>query len=40
VLVTGAPKGELVNDFIRAIADNNLELGLSAVSAATEANID
>ena len=39
-LVTGAPKTELVNDFIRAIDENNLELGLEAVSKATEANID
>jgi DNA polymerase-3 subunit gamma/tau len=40
VLVTGAPKSELVNDFIRAIAENNLELGLGAISQAGEANID
>jgi len=40
VLVTGAPKGELVNDFIRAIADNDLGLGLKAISSASEANID
>lgn len=40
VLVTGAPKGELVNDFIRAVDENNLELGLQAVASATEANID
>jgi len=39
-LVTGAPKTELVNDFIRAIDENNLELGLEAVSKATESNID
>jgi len=39
-LVTGAPKGELVNDFIRAIDENNLELGVSSVSKATESNID
>ncbi len=39
-LVTGAPKTELVNDFIRAIDENNLELGLSAIGKATEANID
>jgi hypothetical protein len=30
----------MVNDFIRAIADNNLELGLTAISQAVEANID
>jgi len=40
VLVTGAPKGELVNDFIRAIDENNLELGLESISQATEASID
>lgn len=39
-IVTGAPKTELVNDFIRAIDENKLELGLKAVSKATEANID
>jgi DNA polymerase III gamma/tau subunit len=39
-LVTGAPKSEIVNDFIRAIDENNLELGLGAISKATEANID
>ena len=39
-LVTGAPKNELVNDFIRAIDEKNLEIGLSAISKATEANID
>lgn len=39
-LVTGAPKSEIVNDYIRAIDENNLELGLSAISYATEANID
>jgi len=39
-LVAGAPKAETVNDFIRAIDENNLEFGLKAVSKATEANID
>ena len=39
-LVTGAPKSEVVNDFIRAIDENNLSLGLGAISKATEANID
>ncbi len=39
-LVTGAPRSEIVNDFIRAISDNNLELGLEAISTATDANID
>ena len=39
-LVTGAPKTSIVNDFIKAIDENNLELGLGAVSKATETNID
>jgi DNA polymerase III subunit gamma/tau len=39
-LVTGAPRGEMINDFIRAIDENNLELGLSSISQASEANID
>jgi len=39
-LVTGAPKGELVNDFIRSIDSQNLELGLTAISKACEENID
>ena len=40
VLVTGAPKGEMINDFIRALAENNLELGLQSISQASESNID
>lgn len=40
VLVTGAPKSEIVNNFIRSIDENNLELGLKAISEATESNID
>ncbi len=40
VTVTGAPRGEMINDFIRAIDENNLELGLASVSSAVEANID
>lgn len=40
VMVTGAPKGEMINDFIRAIDENNLEIGLKSISAACEANID
>lgn len=39
-LVTGAPKGEMINDFIRAIDENNLELGLQSISQATDSNID
>ncbi len=40
VTVTGAPKGEMINDFIRSIAQSNLELGLTSIAQATEANID
>jgi DNA polymerase-3 subunit gamma/tau len=40
VLVTGAPRGEMINDFIRAIDENNLGLGLASVSLALEANMD
>jgi DNA polymerase III subunit gamma/tau len=40
VLVTGAPRGEMINDFIRSIDENNLELGLTSISQASEANID
>jgi DNA polymerase-3 subunit gamma/tau len=40
ILVTGAPRTELVNDFIRAIAESNLTLGLKAITEAREANID
>ncbi len=39
-MVTGAPKSEVVNDFIRAIDENNLALGLGTISKATESNID
>jgi len=40
VTVTGAPRGEMINDFIRAIDEQNLELGLKSISEASEANID
>jgi DNA polymerase-3 subunit gamma/tau len=40
ILVTGAPKAELVNSFIKSIDENNLELGLKAISEASESNID
>ncbi len=39
-LVTGAPQGEMINDFIRAIDESNLELGLTSISLANDANID
>ena len=38
--ITGAPKTTLVNDFISAIAEKNLEKGISAVRKASEANLD
>lgn len=38
--VTGAPKAETVNNFIQALQDKNIELGLSAISEAVEANIN
>ncbi len=40
VAVTGAPRGEMINDFIRSIDEQNLELGLKSISEASEANID
>lgn len=40
ILVTGAPKSELVNDFLRSIDTGDLEIGLKAVRDAGEANID
>ncbi len=39
-IVTGAPKSEVVNDFIRSIDEGNLELGLKAIKSATNLNID
>ncbi len=39
-LVTGAPRASVVNDFIQAIDENNLELGLKAIQSATDLNID
>ncbi|MDO8565516.1 MAG: DNA polymerase III subunit gamma/tau [bacterium] len=38
--VTGAPKSELVADILSAIVEKNLEKGVAAVQAATEANAD
>ena len=38
--ITGAPKTVLVNDFISAIAEKNLEKGIGAVKIATEENLD
>jgi DNA polymerase III subunit gamma/tau len=38
--VTGAPSGELVNDFISAIALGDIQKGFSAIRAAEEKNIE
>ena len=38
--ITGAPKTTLVNDFISAIAEKNLEKGIKTVRIASEANLD
>jgi DNA polymerase-3 subunit gamma/tau len=38
--ITGAPKTTLVNDFISAIAERNLEKGIKAVRTAKESNLD
>lgn len=39
-LVTGAPKGELVNELVRALDAKDLKAGLLSVSQAVEQNID
>ena len=38
--ITGAPKTILVNDFISAIAENNIEKGIMAVRTASSLNLD
>jgi DNA polymerase III subunit gamma/tau len=38
--VTGAPKSQLVNDYVSALTLGDLDKGLGAVSKAAEANID
>jgi DNA polymerase-3 subunit gamma/tau len=38
--ITGAPKTTLVNDFISAIAEKNLEKGISTVQKASAENLD
>lgn len=38
--ITGAPKTTLVNDFISAIAEKNLEKGIATVQSASGANLD
>ena len=40
VLVTGAPKSELIRDIISSIAEKDLQKGLSAVKQASVSNID
>lgn len=39
-IVTGAPKGSLVHDFISALHEGNREKGLAAIQNAVAANID
>jgi DNA polymerase-3 subunit gamma/tau len=39
-VITGAPKGELVNAFIAAVEEGNVEAGMKAVKKATDNNID
>ncbi|MFH1402433.1 MAG: DNA polymerase III subunit gamma/tau [Patescibacteria group bacterium] len=38
--ITGAPNGELVNKFISALSEKNLEAGLQAINTATENSVD
>lgn len=38
--ITGAPKTVLVNDYIRALAEKNVEKGIEAVKKASAANLD
>ena len=38
--ISGAPKTSLVNDFISAIAENNIEKGIIAVRTASSLNLD
>lgn len=39
-MVTGAPKSDLVNNFISAIAESNPEIGFEAINKAVENNVD
>jgi len=39
-MVTGAPKGTLVNDFISALATKDIDAGMKAIATAVEQNID
>ncbi|HZS42783.1 MAG TPA: DNA polymerase III subunit gamma/tau [Candidatus Paceibacterota bacterium] len=38
--VTGAPRGELVNSFVKALAEKDLEEGLATIKKAAKQNID
>jgi DNA polymerase-3 subunit gamma/tau len=38
--VTGAPKSELINSFIRALAEKNTAAGMTAIEKASKENID
>ena len=38
--ITGAPKGKLVNDFISAVAEKNIEKGLQTIRSASEHHIE
>ncbi|MFA6256884.1 MAG: DNA polymerase III subunit gamma/tau [Candidatus Paceibacterota bacterium] len=38
--ITGAPKTALVNDFLSALAENNIEQGLGAIREAADGNLD
>jgi DNA polymerase-3 subunit gamma/tau len=38
--VTGAPRGELVNNILEAIVKQNLEQGMKAIAEASSANVD
>lgn len=38
--VTGAPKSELVNGYIKALAENDIDLGLNSLAKAAESNIE
>ncbi|MCX6752070.1 MAG: DNA polymerase III subunit gamma/tau [Candidatus Nomurabacteria bacterium] len=39
-MITGAPKTTLVNDFVSAIAEKNIEKGMKATRTASENNLD
>lgn len=39
-IVTGSPRGAIVNDFVTALAKKDFNLGLQAIQQAVEANVD